>query len=160
MLQITTENSSKSRGNKRLRPLMNFRLLPYLIVCYKKATAVNRRVVSSSLTCGANLHNNLRALFECPFCMCDVDGETWTNRVICRCSSTVRSYWRLARPFSRRLRNRPLSRLLLQLGLRITERDFQGPQRDASIGARANRHIRELPVPYPLRRFQNTHDWR
>ncbi len=36
-------------------------------------SAVNRRVVSSSLTCGANLINKLRAPMRCPFCFCDMD---------------------------------------------------------------------------------------
>ncbi len=44
-------------------------------------SAVNRRVVSSSLTCGANLCNKLRAPLRCPFLHCDIDCDM-TLRVI------------------------------------------------------------------------------
>ncbi len=43
--------------------------------CSTTTQAVNRRVVSSSLTCGANLINKLRAPDWCPFLHCDVDCD-------------------------------------------------------------------------------------
>lgn len=66
MLQPTTENGSKSRGNKWLRPLMNFRLITYVIVCYKKETAVNRRVVRRESYLRSQLNQQVTGIRSVP----------------------------------------------------------------------------------------------
>jgi len=51
-------------------------LITVVTTFFQKETTVNRRVVSSSLTCGANLYNELRAPFLVPVSsFCDVECD-------------------------------------------------------------------------------------